>query len=132
MIIRFALTFIIILIGLALFLTLRYGHIRRTNQRKITLPSGTHPTLLVFGSDSCAPCLTQEIYIDKLEPGLQDIITVEKIDVDSKREFADELGIFTLPTTVLIDKSGQVRHINYGLTTASKLERQLEKIDDSD
>jgi len=112
-------------------MTLRYGHIQRANKKKFMLPSGPGPTLLIFGSDSCAPCITQEIYIDKLETDLQDIISVEKIDVDINRELADELGIFTLPTTVLVDKSGKVRHINYGLTTASKLEGQLEKLDDS-
>ena len=131
MIIRFALTFVIILTGLALFMTLRYGHIQRANKWNIVLPSGSNPTLLIFGSDSCAPCLTQEIYIEKLELDLHENLAVEKIDVGLNRELADELRIFTLPTTVLVDKTGQVRHINYGLTTASKLEGQLEKFDDS-
>ena len=132
MIIRFALTIIIIISGLALFMALRYGHIKRAGKKKKLLPSGPSPTLLVFGSDSCAPCTTQEIYIDKLEPEFQANISVEKIDVDLSRELADELGIFTLPTTVWVDKSGQVRQINYGLTTSSKLEGQLEKFYDRD
>ena len=132
MLIRFAFTFIIILTGLALFLTLRHGHIRSVNKRNLALPSGHNPTLLVFSSDRCAPCTTQEIYLEKLEPDLQGNISVEKIDVDLDRELADQLGIFTLPTTVLVDRSGQVRHINYGLTSAVKLEQQLEKFHDND
>jgi thioredoxin-like negative regulator of GroEL len=128
MIIRFALTLVIILTSLALFLALRNEQIRRANKNERVLPIGHNPSLLFFSRDSCAPCLTQDSYLDKLEPELQGKLSVEKFDVDLNRVLANQLGIFTLPTTVLVDRSGQVRHINYGLTTAAKLEGQLEKI----
>ena len=127
MIIRFALTLVIALISLALFLALRKGQIRRVNNGKMVLSASHIPTLLFFSSDSCAPCLTQDIYLDQLKPETQRNISVDKIDVDLNHEMAEQLGVFTLPTTVLVDRSGQVRHINYGLTTAAKLEGQLEK-----
>jgi thiol-disulfide isomerase/thioredoxin len=128
MIIRFALTLVIALTSLALFLALRKGQIRRVNKGKMVLSASQIPTLLFFSSESCAPCLTQDIYLDQLKPELQRNISVDKIDVDLNHDMAEQLGVFTLPTTVLVDRSGQVRHINYGLTTAAKLEGQLEKI----
>ena len=40
--------------------------------------------------------------------------------------------MFSLPTTVLVDGRGQVRHVNYGLTDAHKLGRQLAQLVDSE
>jgi thioredoxin-like negative regulator of GroEL len=128
MIIRIVLTLVIISTSLALFLALRNAQIHRANMKKHALPTGLNPSLLFFSSDSCAPCITQDSYLEKLKPELQGKLSVEKIDVNLDRDLADQLGIFTLPTTVLVDRSGQVRNINYGLTTAAKLEGQLEKI----
>ncbi len=90
------------------------------------LSTSQKPTLIFFSSDSCTPCLTQNIYLEKIESEFQSKLSVEKINVDLKQELAGQLGIFTLPTMALVDRSGQVRQINYGLTTAAKLEKQLE------
>jgi thioredoxin-like negative regulator of GroEL len=128
MIIRLVLTLVIISTSLALFLALRHAQIHRANMKKHILSTGHNTSLLFFSSDSCAPCITQDSYLDKLNPEIQRKLSVEKIDVNLDRDLADQLKIFTLPTTVLVDRSGQVRHINYGLTTAAKLEGQLEKI----
>ena len=41
---------------------------------------------------------------------------------------ATRYSVFTLPTTVLVDADGRVRHVNYGLTDANKLGRQLAEV----
>ena len=94
---------------------------------KPLLKSG--PTLLYFRSDSCAPCVTQASYLQALEQQIGGQVSIQKIDADMEPNVASLFGIFTLPTTLIIDKGGEVRHINYGLTAATKLAQQLESIE---
>jgi hypothetical protein len=54
-----------------------------------------------------------------------DRIAIERIDADVDRERAEKFGIFTLPTTLVIDAAGKVRHANYGLAEPVKLAAQL-------
>jgi len=37
--------------------------------------------------------------------------------------------VFTLPTTLIVDPHGTVRHANYGLVDARKLAGQLRKVE---
>ena len=38
---------------------------------------------------------------------------------------AERYGVFTLPTTLIVDPKGTVRHANYGLADSRKLANQL-------
>jgi hypothetical protein len=38
---------------------------------------------------------------------------------------ASRYKVLTLPTTIVLDRAGQVTHINYGVVAQSKLETQL-------
>lgn len=126
MLLRFGLTLLIILIGLALFLAFRSSQIRRFNSRGgLTAPAQT-PALIFFSSRSCTPCLAQDTYLEGIKPELKQGFFINKIDVEENQELASQLGVLTLPTTMLVDRSGIIRHINYGLTTTTKLEGQLE------
>jgi thioredoxin-like negative regulator of GroEL len=55
-------------------------------------------------------------------------LTIESIDAAQEPDKAAQFRIFTLPTTILVDKAGVVREINYGLTHTQKLKKQLEGI----
>lgn len=129
MIERLFLTIILALLGFAAFTTLRYWHMRRVskvNDKK--LAPIDRPTLLYFRSDSCAPCVTQAHYLQALERNYGRRVTIQKVDADVEPELASQYGIFTLPTTLIVDRSGEVRHINYGLTATEQLAQQLEKV----
>jgi thioredoxin-like negative regulator of GroEL len=52
-------------------------------------------------------------------------LRIERIDAERQPEEAARYAVFSLPTTVLVDGDGRVRHVNYGLADASKLQRQL-------
>ena len=54
------------------------------------------------------------------------------VDAERDPDTAAHYRVFTLPTTVLLDSRGQVRHVNYGLTDAHKLGRQLAQLVDSE
>ena len=126
---RLLLTIFIILISLAIFMVYRYLHLRRL--RTVALapgPARGRPMVLYFRSDSCAPCQTQAPYLRDLEETYGSRLSVQMIDADINKDMASRFGVITLPTTLILDRSGEVKHINYGLTTTSKLSQQMEKI----
>ncbi len=82
------------------------------------------PTILYFRSDSCAPCTAQARFLTQLQAGLP--VHVETIDVAADPQRAADYGVMTLPTTIVVGAQGNVKQINYGLTSATHLARQLE------
>lgn len=85
------------------------------------------PTLLYFWAEYCAPCrLHQAPIIDRLTGRLGEKVVVRKIDVSQNPDLATQYKVATLPTTVILDQTGQVRHINYGVASQDKLEGQLQ------
>ena len=126
---RLLLSAVILLFGVAMILALRYVHLHRVRRAAIlALDVSGRTTVLYFRSDSCAPCTTQAAYLRQIEREHDGRLAVRKIDTDLEPETAARYSIFTLPTTLIVDSSGQVKHINYGLTAANKLARQLESI----
>jgi thiol-disulfide isomerase/thioredoxin len=107
----------------------RHLHRRRVN-RSMNLLSAVAglPTILYFRSDACAPCVTQSHYLQLLEKESRGQLAVRRVDVEADYELAAHYGVFTLPTTLVLDGRGEVRHINYGLTVAAKLAQQLESV----
>ncbi len=87
-------------------------------------PTGK-PTILYFRSDACAPCATQWRFLQMVRGQFGDAIQLEKIDADVEPERAARFGVFTLPTTLVVDAAGKVRHANYGLVEPVKLAAQL-------
>ncbi len=81
------------------------------------------PSILYFRSDTCAPCVTQKRFLEELA-AKQDV-RIETIDVLREPERASAFNVLTLPTTIVVGEGGQVKEINYGLTDAAKLARQL-------
>jgi thiol-disulfide isomerase/thioredoxin len=121
---RLLLTAFLALIGAALFVALRYRHMRRL---KIGLVDN-RPTLLYFRSDNCGPCITQAHYLEILAEKFQDRFALQKVDTELEPEKAATYGVFTLPTTLVIDQQGDVKFINYGLTNSFRLAQQLESV----
>ena len=83
------------------------------------------PTILYFRSDHCAPCAAQSRYLDQLTGQLGDAVAVRKVDADIESDLASQFGVFTVPTTLVVDAAGQVRHANYGLADLGKLSAQV-------
>ena len=119
---RLALVLVLAAAGVAAYALLRQLHLRQ-----MPAVAAVEPTLLYFRSDSCAVCPTQGRYVDQLAAQWADL-TIERIDAERDPETAARYRVFSLPTTVLIDGRGQVRHVNYGLTDAHKLGRQLAQL----
>jgi thiol-disulfide isomerase/thioredoxin len=116
----------LVLLGTGGFLVFRLDHLRRASRATaaVARPAGK-PALLYFRSDACAPCVAQARFVQQLQTQFGDAIVVEKVDADKDQAVAVRYGVFTLPTTLIVDRSGQVRHANYGLTDARRLASQL-------
>ncbi len=121
---RVVIVILLILVGAAFYWAFKYQHMRRL---KINLAED-RPTLLYFQSDHCSPCMAQAHYLELLERQYPDSFAMRKIDTEQEPEKAAKYGIFTLPTTLVIDRQGEIKFINYGLTNSFRLSQQLESI----
>jgi thioredoxin-like negative regulator of GroEL len=118
----------VILLSVALvaaYRILRHWHVRRMQPFHVTQAS---PTLLYFRGDHCAVCPAQERTIHQWAQQRSGDLHIERVDAERDPETAARYNVFSLPTTIWIDGDGRVRHVNYGLTDANKLDRQLASI----
>lgn len=84
------------------------------------------PTLLYFTADYCAPCRFQQTpVLERLAAKYGDTVIIKKYDVSQEPELATRYKVLTVPTIVVLDRQGQVAHINYGVTGQGRLESQL-------
>lgn len=121
MIERILIIFAFVPVGSGAYTTFKTFHMKRLGE----LNSTSKPLLLYFRSDHCAPCVTQAHYLEQLEKKWNGNLTIQKIDTPTEPDKAHQYGVFTLPTTILVDSLGQVRQVNYGLTNSQKLSMQV-------
>jgi thiol-disulfide isomerase/thioredoxin len=121
---------VLVLIGVSLLSALAFVLLRNWQMRRASQAAPAHgrPSVLYFRSDSCAPCVMQWRFLQQLQAQYGDQVQIEKIDADLDRAAAERFGIFTLPTTLVVDATGQVKHANYGLADVGKLARQVASI----
>lgn len=82
--------------------------------------------LLVFTSPTCAPCKLQQLpIIDRLLVDWHDKIDLDVIDVTEKPHVAAQYGVWSLPTTIVLDAQRSVVAINQGVAHEKKLREQL-------
>ena len=125
MIERLLITMGLAILGIVIFIGFRRIHLWRASQ---AAPSVGKPLILYFRSDACAPCEAQGRFLHQLQTEFGDQIFVEKVDADVDHATAERYGVFTVPTTLIVDAQGTVRHANYGLADARKLAGQLRSL----
>lgn len=128
---RLLITFVIGVLSMGAYQLLLLYQRRRAGLAVSTAPApnttGPVPVrLLYFHSEHCGACIAQAHYLAALEAHHRAL--VEPIDVEREPALARQFKVMTLPTTILIDSRGRVRHINPGLVNPFKLTRQLEDL----
>lgn len=83
------------------------------------------PGVVLFTADYCAPCTYQQ------KPALARLATetdvqIFQVDVQANPDVAERWGVLSLPTTYILDRQGQPRDVNHGVTSTEVLKRQLE------
>ena len=87
------------------------------------------PAILYFTTPNCVPCKTvQRPALAKLQERLGDSIQVIEVDAAAQPELANYWGVLSVPTTFIIDGRGRPRRVNHGVSSADKLQRQIEEV----
>ena len=87
---------------------------------------GAMPSILYFTGEACTICHTaQRPALRALVAGLDDSVEIREVDVAVEPELARRYRVMSLPTTIVLDGSGQVTDINVGFATGETLRRQL-------
>ena len=85
------------------------------------------PTILYFTTPSCGPCRLQQTPVLKQlqqelgETGLQLI----RVDATENPDAADRWGVFSVPTTFVLDKNGQPYRVHNGVVGLETLRQEL-------
>jgi thioredoxin-like negative regulator of GroEL len=126
---RLALAFVLIGLGV-----LAYRLLLSTQHRRAATASGREdatgrPALLVFTSPTCAPCKLQQMpIVDRLMSDWGDRLDLRVIDVTERPDTASRFGVWSLPTTIVLDADGRVTAINQGVASEHKLAAQFERV----
>lgn len=84
--------------------------------------------VLAFSSEDCSPCHTlQRPALNRLLDARQGQVTVVEIDAASSPDLTQRYAVLTVPTTVVLDETGQARAINYGFAPLAKLLTQVDE-----
>jgi thioredoxin-like negative regulator of GroEL len=122
---------IVLVIALALIALLTYQGLlllqrRRAARRSLDRAATGRSAVLVFTSPTCAPCKLQQLpIIDRVLVDWHDKIEVDVIDVTERPEVAAQYGVWSLPTTIVLDANQQVIAINQGVARETKLREQI-------
>ena len=79
-------------------------HVTKENFEEIK--NGTKPVLLDFYADWCGPCRMVAPIIEEIGNERDDVV-VGKINVDEQGELAQEFGVMSIPTLVVL-KNGEI------------------------
>lgn len=126
---RFLLAVAISGLAVAAYLLLNRFTLQRASSKVSRFPSYQSglPAIVYFTTPTCAPCKTvQRPTIERMKTSHGKWFQVIEVDASQQPEIAQEWGVLTVPTTFVIDASGQPRYVNQGIVTAKKLIQQLE------
>lgn len=121
---------ILVLVGATLWLWLAS---RQSRARRAGAPDlvetyharGAGALVLAFTTPDCVPCKTvQRPALEALEQQFPGLVVVGEVDALASPDLARRFGILTVPSTVVIAASGEVRAINHGTATAERLAEQ--------
>jgi thioredoxin 1 len=118
----------LIAIGLLAYRGLLLMQRRQVAQQARRAGSTQHTRLLIFTSPTCAPCKLQQLpIIDHLLREWPDQVDFQIIDVAEQPEVAARYGVWSVPTTMVLDGRQNVIAINQGVVLEKKLREQLLK-----
>lgn len=132
MIERFILAVVVSALGIAAYYTFKRLNLRRAAHNAPTDPILSElkpgvPAVVYFTTPGCIPCRTQQQpALAKLKTELGEGVQVVKVDAVEDPDAAERWGVFSAPTTFILDKHGQPRDVNHGVADADKLRRQIE------
>ena len=99
---------------------------RRAGRGSLDRAATGRAAVLVFTSPTCAPCKLQQLpIVDRILVDWHDKIDVEIIDVTEQPDVAAQYGVWSLPTTIVLDAQRNLIAINQGVAREKRLRDQL-------
>jgi thiol-disulfide isomerase/thioredoxin len=84
------------------------------------------PGVVFFTTPECVTCkAAQRPALSRLEERLRGRVQVIEIDAKDNAELAREWSVLSVPTTFVLDPSGEPRLVNHGYASTEKLIGQL-------
>jgi hypothetical protein len=84
------------------------------------------PAVIAFSTPTCAECRSRQApALARLSADLGDTVTVRSVSALDHPDLVQQVGVLTVPATVVLDATGAVRHLNLGYASDAKLRRQL-------
>jgi len=117
--------------GIGLYWSANQWILRRARlhlQKDHLLPRGK-PVILYFTTPTCVPCKTlQRPALQRLQDQVGERLQVVEVDASLQPEVASQWGVFSVPTTFIIDGKGDPKHVNHGVAPLEKLRKQVEDL----
>lgn len=88
------------------------------------IKAGEKPVLIDFYAEWCGPCRMVSPIIDEIAKERDDIV-VGKVNVDAEGELAEQFGVFSIPTLVVM-KDGKVVNQASGARPKAQILAMLE------
>ena len=88
------------------------------------IKAGEKPVLIDFYAEWCGPCRMVSPIIDEIAKERDDIV-VGKVNVDAESELAEQFGVFSIPTLVVM-KDGKIVNQASGARPKAQILAMLE------
>lgn len=127
---------VLVLLAVAIGVGIIWGVVRIWQQQAISrmqstspfatlVPAGT-PAVIAFSSPTCTECRTRQApALSRLERDLGQSVTVIRLSAPDHPQLVEQAGILTVPATVVLDRTGAVRHLNLGFADTARLVAQV-------
>lgn len=132
MIERIIIALVLLIVGFIICRLYTQRQLRRASNNAPTDPilRGLAPgiaTIVYFTTPTCAPCrLQQTPTLQRLQQEMGDALRVIRVDATEDPDVADRWGVFSVPTTFVLDRDGQPRSVYNGIVDAQTLKRELQ------
>jgi thiol-disulfide isomerase/thioredoxin len=84
------------------------------------------PAVIAFSTPSCAECKSRQApALSRLNAELGEAVTVRSVSALEHPDLVQQIGILTVPATVVLDQRGAVRHLNLGYASEVRLREQV-------
>lgn len=85
------------------------------------------PTIVYFTTPTCAPCRLQQTPVfNKLQAEMdENRLRLIRIDATEDPDTAQRWGVFSVPTTFVLDSNGQPRNVHNGVVGLETLREEL-------
>ncbi len=91
--------------------------------------SASSVRILAFSSEDCKQChQLQAPALQRVQQQHGDTVAVLEIDAVNSPALARQYHILTVPSTVILDATGQAQAVNYGFANTQKLLQQVESV----